>query len=245
MPDIVSRQDGDILRIMLNRPDSGNGATDEMARELKTQLDSAHERARIVVLSGAGADFCVGRASMGARPAQQPEALDRRRQSDVIFDAYGAIRNCRLPVIAAVQGRALGFGCAIAAVADMTIAAADAVFQIPEMEHRIMPTMVMSALVDRATLKGLTYLVYSSAEVGPERALAFGLVSDIVPAAELEDRVTRLCAKIIACPPPATEGAKDYLRRALGMTTPDAVDFARNIHAVVNSSSEMRRGGKH
>ena len=59
--------------------------------------------------------------------------------------------------------------------------------------------------------------------------------------AELDAAVTKLCEKIISFPKPATEGTKEYLRRAMGMTTPDAVDFARNIHAVINSSSEMRK----
>jgi enoyl-CoA hydratase len=242
--DIVSKLDNEILRITLNRPDAGNAATDDMARELTTLVRDAHLRARVVVLSGAGADFCVGRASMGARPPRQPEALERRRQSDVIFDAYGAIRNATVPVVCAIQGRALGFGCAIAAVADITIASDKATFQVPEMEHRIMPTMVMSALVDRATLKGIGYLVYSCATVGAERALSYGIVSDVVAADALEKKVSEICARIIAAPRPATEGVKEYLGRAMTMDTPSAVDFARNIHAVINSSSEMRGPSK-
>ena len=237
---LILRQDGAILRITLNRPEAGNGATDDMARELTRQLKAAGPATRVVILDGNGPDFCIGRASMGTPPAAPQEALQRRRQSDVIFDTYAAIRTCAAPVICATQGQVLGFGCAIAAVADMTIAADTAIFQIPEMEHRIMPTMVMSALVDRATLKGLTYLVYSCAKVSAERALSFGIVSDVVPAAELKSRVDALAAKILSTPPPASAGVKEYLSRAMQMDTQGAVDFARNIHAVINSSSEMK-----
>ena len=60
---------------------------------------------------------------------------------------------------------------------------------------------------------------------------------------ELEPRVNALCAKILQAPPPASTGVKEYLRRAMQMDTTSAVDFARNIHAVINSSSEMK-GGK-
>lgn len=245
MSEILSRLDGEILRISFNRPDDGNMATDAMGHEVIGLLAKAHEKARVVVLDGSGPDFCLGRAGMGRRPVKPQEALDRRRTSEVIFDTYGAIRNCQVPVIAAIRGRAEGFGCAVASVADITIAAHDAQFRIPEMEHNIMPTMVMSALIDRATMKGMHYLVYSAATVSAERAMIYGLVSDVVPAAELDARVTSLCAKIISYPAPATEGTKEYLRRAFGMTTPDAVDFARNIHAVINSSGEMRRGRTH
>ncbi|MGE3709027.1 MAG: enoyl-CoA hydratase/isomerase family protein [Hyphomicrobiaceae bacterium] len=237
---ILSRLDGQILRVTFNRPDAGNGATDEMARALTQLLNDAHKAARLVVLDGAGADFCIGRARMGTPPARQPEALQRRRQSDTIFDAYAAFRTCRVPVICAVQGRALGFGCALAAVADITIASADAVFQVPEMEHRILPTMVMSALVDRTTLKGIGFLVWSCEEVSAERALSYGIVSDVVPADQLKARVDRVCSKILNAPPIAAEGVKDFLRRAMTMDTPSAIDYARNLHAVVNSSNEMK-----
>jgi len=245
MPEVLSRIDGSILRITLNRPEHGNMATDAMGHEIIRLLADAHNQARVVVLDGTGPDFCLGRAGMGGRPVKPQEAIERRRSSEVIFDTYGAVRNCKIPVICAARGRVEGFGCAVGSVCDMTIAADTAVFCIPEMEHAIMPTMVMSALIDRATMKGLNYLVYSAARVSAERAMLYGLVSDVVPAAELDTAVTKLCEKIISYPAVATEGTKEYLRRAFGMTTPDAVDFARNIHAVINSSSDIKKGRTH
>ncbi len=243
MSDLLCELDGDILRVTLNRPDHGNAATDDMAAEMTAALNTAHERARLVVLTGAGKDFCKGRANHSRRTAATSEALDRRRQADVVFDCYAAIRYCRVPVIAKVRGQAIGFGCSMASVSDITIAADDAIFQINEMEHNILPTMVLSSLIDRATRKGITYMVHSAARVSAERAISFGLVSDAVPAAELDARVEALCAKMISAPAIATEGVKDYLKRAMTMDVPAAVDYARNLHAVVNSSSEIKRGG--
>jgi len=239
--EILSQQDGPILRITLNRPDAGNGATDAMAVELTRLLNGAAEKSRMVVLRGAGKDFCIGRATMGQQPATMPEALARKRQYDVIFNTYSAIRNTPIPVIGVVQGRALGFGCAIAALCDITVASETSTFQIPEMEHYILPTMVLSAMVDRMTRKGLCYMVYSCATVGPERALSHGIVSEVVPDAKLDETVEALCRFMLKAPAVATEGVKEYLRRAMTMDVPSAVDFARNLHAVVNSSSEMRR----
>ena len=111
-----------------------------------------------MVLRGAGKDFCVGRAGMGARPAVEPTAYARRNFSDVVFDAYGAMRNCPIPIIAVVQGGAHGFGCAIAAACDITLASDKATFSVPEMAHQIMPTMVMSSFVDRVPRKAVAYL---------------------------------------------------------------------------------------
>src|SRR4029450_14088992 len=98
--------------------------------------------------------FRCGPETLGTRPpGAPPEAFELRRRNDV--DCYGAFRRCEIPVIGVVRGRAFGFGCAIAAVCDITLAADTAKFQVPEMAHNIMPTMVMSALVDRVSRKAL------------------------------------------------------------------------------------------
>jgi enoyl-CoA hydratase len=241
---ILTARRGPVLEITLNRPEIGNAASDAMAVELTKLLLSAGESAEIVVLRGAGDDFCLGRETMGKRPpGAQPEALELRRRNDVVFNCYGAFRRCEIPVIGVVRGRAFGFGCAIAAVCDITLAADTAKFQVPEMAHNIMPTMVMSALVDRVPRKALTYLVWSTAIVTPLRAREAGIVSEVFPAAELDGAVEALCAQIMRAPRPARVGCKDYARTALDMDTAGAVDYARSIHAVINSSMEMVPAG--
>ena len=129
--DILTQQDGPILRITLNQPERGNAVTDEMVVELTGLIAEAPKNSDIVVLRGAGKDFCVGRFGMGSRPAVEPTAYARRNFSDVIFDAYGAMRNCPIPIVAVVQGGAHGFGCAIAAACDVTLASDVAKFSVP------------------------------------------------------------------------------------------------------------------
>lgn len=238
--EILTARKGPVLEITLHRPQIGNAASDAMAVELTRLLLGAGETSELVVLRGAGEDFCVGRETMGKRPpGAQPEALELRRRNDVVFNCYGAFRRCEIPVIGVVKGRAFGFGCAIAAVCDITLAADTATFQVPEMAHNIMPTMVMSALVDRVPRKALTYLVWSTAIVSPERAREAGIVSEVHPAAGIDAAVEALCAQIMRAPRPARVGCKDYARAALDMDVTGAIEFARSIHAVINSSSEM------
>jgi enoyl-CoA hydratase len=238
--EILTTRKGPVLEITLNRPQIGNAASDAMAVELAKLLLGAGESSEIVVLRGAGEDFCLGRETMGKRPpGAPPEAFELRRRNDVVFNCYGAFRRCDIPVIGVVRGRAFGFGCAIAAVCDMTLAADTATFQVPEMAHNIMPTMVMSALVDRVPRKALTYLVWSTAVVSAARAREAGIVSEVFPAAELDAAVDALCAQIMRAPRPARVGCKDYARAALDMDVTGAVEYARSIHAVINSSSEM------
>ncbi len=241
MPEILIKQDGPILRVTLNQPERGNAVSDGMVADLTRIIEGAEKTASVVVLRGAGADFCVGRAMMGAAPKNEPDAYERRAFSDVVFNCYGAMRDAKVPIIAVVQGRALGFGCAIAAACDITLASDAAVFQVPEMAHNILPTMVMSSFIDRLPRKAISYLVYSTAEITPERALSFGIVSEVVPAAKLNAAVETLCAAILKAPLPAIYGVKEYVKSAPDMAVYGAIEFARNLHATVNSSGEMRR----
>src|SRR5580698_2564583 len=102
MADILTKQDGQILHIALNQPDRGNAVSDEMVAELTGIIEGADKIANVVVLGGAGKDFCIGRAVMGANPKPDPDALERRNFSDVVFNCYGAMRNARIPIIAVV-----------------------------------------------------------------------------------------------------------------------------------------------
>ena len=239
--DILVKQDGPILRITLNAPDRGNAVTDDNVRQLTRLIAEAPKTSDIVVLRGAGKDFCVGRAGMGARPAVEPSAYERRNFSDVVFDAYGAMRSCPIPIVAVVHGGAHGFGCAIAAACDITIASDQAVFSVPEMAHQIMPTMVMSSFVDRVPRKAMAYLVYSMFEVTPERALSYGIVSDVVPAALLDATVEKLTAAMLRAPSIPLRSAKEYVRSAPDMPVAGAIEYARNLHATINSAAEIRK----
>lgn len=236
---IVCERDGDITMITLNRPEIGNRVSDPMAGQLADMIDEAAKESRLILLKGAGQEFCLGREAMGQR-GPLPEAYVLRGKTEVIFNCYDAFRRSKVPVIGVVQGRAIGFGCALAALCDITIATEKARFQLPEMAHNIMPTIAMSALVDRAPRKALLYLVYSTDEIDAHKALSFGLVSNVVPQSKLESQVNHLVDALKKRPLPALMAVKEYARSAYSMDTRAANDFARNLHATINSSSAMR-----
>ena len=238
--DILVECDGNILNIVLNRPEQGNGLNDAGIAELAELIQSAAARARLVVLKGAGADFCVGRIAPRGAAAPKLEALAVRKGRDVVFNCYSAFRDCAVPVIAAVKGRALGFGFAIAACADITVADVNAVFQMPEFGDNIMPTIAMSALLGKVTAKRLMYIAYSTAALSAERAEQFGIVSEVADAGQCDAVAIRLCATILKAAQPAVLAIKEYARVAPAMDIRGAIDYARSLHAVINSSSEMR-----
>jgi enoyl-CoA hydratase/carnithine racemase len=238
--DILDHCDGNLLTITLNRPEHGNGLNDSGIAQLTGLLQGAAARARLVLLTSAGDDFCVGRIAPRGAAAPKLEALAVRRGRDVVFNCYAAFRESPIPIIAAVKGRALGFGFAIAACADITIAADNAIFQMPEFGENIMPTIAMSALLGKVTQKQLMYIAYSTAALDANRAERLGIVSETAPANGLQTAVDRICAQILKAPQPAVLAIKEYSRVAPGMEIRGAIDYARSLHAVINSSSEMR-----
>ena len=236
---ILKEKEGDVTTIILNRPEAGNRQTDATWAEVTKMLDAAAQDSRVILFKGAGDDFCLGREAMG-QPGPILEAYGVRDRSETIFNLYGAFRNAKVPIVGVVQGRAVGLGCALAGLCDITIASDGARFQLPEMSHRIMPTIAMSALVDRLPRKAATYMVYSTQEIDARKALTFGLVSNVVPASELDAAVAALVEHFKKTPLAALLAVKEYARSAFSMSTQAANDFARNLHATVNSFSGMR-----
>ena len=149
-------------------------------------------------------------------------------------------RRSPAPIVGVVQGRALGFGCALAALFDITIASATATFQLPEMSHNIMPTMAMSSLIDRLGRKAAMYLTYSTEEIDARTALAYGLVSRVVPDDRLDAQLDLVCAALDKAPMPAVLAVKEYATNAITMSIEQASYFARSLHAAVNTSAGMR-----
>jgi enoyl-CoA hydratase len=237
---LLEQRDGDVATLTLNRPDISNRLSDATIGELANRIDNAAKDARLIVLKAAGEDFCLGREAMGQRRPQN-EAYDFRAASEVIFNCYDAFRRSKTPILGVVQGRAAGFGCALAALCDITLAGDKARFQVPEMGHNIMPTIAMSALIDRVPRKSLLYLVYSTEEIGAREALAAGLASSVVAHGALEGAAQDLIGRFKKYPLPAVLAVKEYARYAYGMDTAAANDFAKNVHATINTSSKMRR----
>ena len=233
----VSR-DGDVTTIVTNQANDGNRFSDAMAIEMAEMLDNESKSARLIVFKGAGKDFCMGRAGGMGRPPG--EAYDFRTGFEAVFNCYDSFRRCRAPVLGVVQGKALGFGCSLASLCDITIAADSATFALPETAHRIMPTAAMSALIDRVQRKQLMYIAYSAEEISAQQAMIAGIVSIVVPAAKLEDAAKGMIDKIKNIPKPAVLAVKEFSLNGMGLANSTMLTIAQNLHATVNSYSKMR-----
>lgn len=232
---IVTR-DGDVTTILANKGDDGNRFSDAMAVEMGSLLDAESATARLVVFKGAGANFCTGRTG----GMIQGDAYDFRNAFEPVFACYDAFRRCKAPIVGIVQGKALGFGCSLASLCDVTIAADNATFALPETSHGIMPTAAMSALIDRVGRKALMHIAYTASEISAEDARIAGIVSEVVPAAKLDEAATAFIAKMKKMPKPVALAVKEFTMNGMGLSNNSMLAFAKNLHSVVNSYSKLK-----
>jgi enoyl-CoA hydratase len=235
MTTITSSRDGAVATVTIDNAAQGNLLTVEDLRELAAAVRAAGATdAKVIVLRTMGADFCRGRAP----GAPSPTALTMRANvCEPILDVYDALAGIRQPVVARVQGAALGFGAAMAGACDLTIAADNARFQLPEMHRDLPPTLAISALMARVPRKALTHLVYSMAEIDAATALQLGIVSQVVPLADLDGALAKLLATMTARSPEALVAVKDFFRAAPYMDPRGTADYAGNLLAAVLTSA--------
>ena len=196
MPQHLIVDDGEpFMRITLNRPRAGNVVTPRMMLELPQALGRVGPRHKAVIVRGAGADFCLGREPKPIPGGRTDTAFNAHAAvMGPILAVYRAARECPVPIIAAVHGRASGFGCGLVGVCDVALADADARFALPEMARGTPPTLVMCALAD-VNRKALVEMVYSGDEVDAHTALAIGLVSRVVPSGGVDAALDALLAR--------------------------------------------------
>jgi enoyl-CoA hydratase/carnithine racemase len=226
------------MTITLNRPESGNVVSNAMGGEIVGLLESAGD-AKVIVLRGAGKDFCLGRdiAALKAAGPLKTVVDYRAGNTTPALALFGSFRRVRQPVIAVVQGKAIGLGCGLAGVCDITIAADDTQYQLPEMDHGIPPCLAMSALLGTLSPKAIGYLVYTCETIDAARARELGLISKVVPAAELQREADALIKRIAGYSAPAVPAVKEYLRSAPRMDLQGAADFGANLIAGVMTSA--------
>lgn len=224
-----------VLEIVLNRPAQGNALTPGMAEAISAAVTRVDTGIRVILLRAEGPDFCTGRVSVMPEPGTRMTANDLRDLvSDPVLDFYAALRESPVPVIAAVQGRAEGVGCALVTLADVAIAAESASFSVPEMDRDIAPTLVMDALCDRLNRAAFARLVLTRDTVDAAEAKALGVVGMVAPDDGLDDEAARVTAKLAGNSASTVRAVKAFLGRA-----PETSHAARKELAALLNSAAM------
>ncbi|MPS29976.1 enoyl-CoA hydratase/isomerase family protein [Pigmentiphaga sp.] len=238
---VLVRSHSGLLDIVLNTPGNGNLMSAEMGQLIIDAVSNLDEQVRLIRVSGEGEDFCAGRVSPMPKPGSTPtgEAL-RRNVAMPALALYDALKMAPVPVLSVVHGKAYGVGCALAGVCDITLAADDASFQIPEMERDIPPALVMSALIGRVPMKTIARMVLTRDLVGAREAWQAGLASEVVPRAELRSRADRIAATILECSPVTVRAVKQFMELAPGLPVGTSSSLAGHLSGTALSAKFER-----
>jgi methylglutaconyl-CoA hydratase len=225
-----------VARITLNRPDKRNAITSEMMSALREALQRAsHDTAiRLLLIRGAGKDFCAGldlSEVLNSAESEEAALASARRLGDL----YIAMRRHPKPIVAAVQGRALGGGAGIATASDLIVATESAQFGYPEVKLGFVPAIVTTMLRRAVNERHAMELALTGEPLSAPRAHAVGLINCVFPDAEFDARVERYIAALAEKSATAMNLSKALLYQT------DGLSFEASIEAGVQANVEARR----
>ena len=173
--------DGATARLTLNRPEKRNALNDAVIDGLKQGLRQADsdKTVRVVVISGAGPDFCSGADLAALQKISGASVEENSDDARALMELFVMMRNMRLPIIAAVRGRALAGGCGLATACDIVLASSSARFGYPEVKIGFVPAMVMAILRRNVSEKRAFELITLGAEINAAEAERIGLINKV------------------------------------------------------------------
>lgn len=227
MTDLQVTDDAGVRWIALDRPDSKNGLTDDVNGQIIAALDgaAAEKSLRCVVLTGKNGNFCSGLDLRAA--AQRQGGFDNAEEHmrKYFHGMIRAIRRVEKPVVALVDGAAVGYGCDLALACNLRIATERTRFGEVFVKRGLMPdgggTFTLSRLVGVG--KALE-LMFTGDMIGADEALRIGLVNRIVASAEAEAHTWELARRLAAGPPLVHAWIKRSVYGALDGTLDDALE---------------------
>jgi methylglutaconyl-CoA hydratase len=233
-----------IARITLNRPDKRNALDAEIVAELKAAFSASasEDTCRVVLLTGAGTDFCSGADLANLEKTAQSSVLDNMADARATADLFLMIRNHPRPVIAAVQGRALAGGCGIATACDIILAAQSAQFGYPEVNIGFVPAMVMAILRRSVSEKAALELVVTGGTVSAARAHELGLVHRVFADEQFPVEVESYVVKLAGKSASAVMLSKRLLYNMDSMSFEAALQAGVEINAIARQTEDCRKG---
>ena len=234
--------DARIATLTVNRPDKLNALNDALIRELGEAIDEIDRRDDVggVILTGAGRAFVAG-ADIGELARQGPlEAKERAQSGQAVFTKFSRSRK---PVIAAVNGFALGGGCELAMACHLRLASEHAKFGQPEVKLGIVPgyggTQRLARLVGRGRA---LQLLLTGETIDASEAYRIGLANRVVPAAELLPSARAMMEQMLANGPLALALCIEALDRGLDIPLAEGLVLEANHFGLLASTADMAEG---
>jgi methylglutaconyl-CoA hydratase len=239
---LLTSLDKGVLALTLSRPTKRNALNSELIDLLYQALERADLDAevRAIVVRGAGKDFCAGAdldellASAGRSPAENEAAALR------LGTLFTRMRELPKPVIAMVHGRALAGGAGLATACDLVLAGVSAQIGYPEIQRGFAPAMVLALLRRQIGEKMALDLALTGRVLTAEEARNVGLLTRVVPDAELERETLALAATLAASSATAMALTKELFYRLDGRPLSDDIALGARVNAVARSTPDFR-----
>jgi methylglutaconyl-CoA hydratase len=232
------------VRITLNRPEKRNALNEELIDALKTALRRANDEAnvRVVIVSGAGADFCSGADLEALQKISTATVTENLADARSLMELFLLIRAVHLPVIAAVRGRALAGGCGLALACDMVLASRSARFGFPEVKIGFVPAMVMAMLQRSTSEKRAFELLAMGIEISADEAVAYGLVNRVLDDEAFADELDVFAHQFERVSSSAVSLTKRLFYETDAMTFKDAVECGVDTNVIARMAEDCRKG---
>jgi methylglutaconyl-CoA hydratase len=203
-------RDGHVLRVTLARPERRNAFDAELIADL-TEAFAGVGDARAVVLAGEGPSFCAGADIEWQRSAIELSYDENVEDAMRLYRMCETIDRCPAPVVARVQGFALGGGSGLVACSDVAVAAPDATFGFSEVKLGIIPAVISRFVLPKLGAHARRYFL-TGERFDADTALRIGLVEEV--AADLDAAVDRVLSELLSSGPQAVRAAKNLIRQA-------------------------------
>src|SRR5438105_14009796 len=241
---VLYEVDDTIARITLNRPEKRNALNAEIIWALKVALGRAdHDQdVRAVILTGAGSDFCSGADLQALQKISTASVADNLEGAQSLLEVFTLIRQVRVPVVAAVRGRALAGGCGLATSCDLVLAERSAQFGYPEVKIGFVPAMVMDILRRNVSEKRAFELLTIGAEIGAEEALELGLVNRVFDDQTFADEVEVFVRRFQEVSRTAASLSKGLLYQIDGMNFEEALRCGSDTNVIARMTEDCQKG---
>jgi len=214
---LLAERKGQVLKLVLNRPEKGNSLTPVMLEELARQLGNvaSDKDLRVVIITGSGERaFCAGFDISQIGKVQKKPGIELQIQES----AYAVIRSCPVPVIAMVNGYAVGGGCDLMLNCDLSISSHKAEFGMPPAKLGLIYSPEgMGRFVNTIGLMNTKYLFFSGRIISASEAHAMGLINQVVEQKDLEEVTLALAGEISGNAPLTIQAVKELLTEMSGI----------------------------
>ena len=237
----VATRDG-VLTVTLNRPDVRNAFNEVMIEELSHLFAGLPQDARIIVLTGAGPTFCAGADVQWMKKSKDYTEEQNAADARAMAHMYRTIDECPRPLVARVQGAALGGGSGLVACCDVVVAAEGTTFGFTEVRLGIVPANISTFVLPKIGARAARRYFLTGERFDAVEARRIGLVHEVVPAADLDARVGAIVAELQKCGPAAVATAKEIVREVSRLPRDQAIDYTVRTIARARVSPEGQEG---